>query len=155
MKFLASLALPALFAATLTAQTPAAQADTPTDTQLLTTTQTQSSLACPDYTPDRANPGIAAVPVAALRTLAKHHFLLCPDPRLKDDMAVLWYPKPGVFTWKPNDPAILKTLTEIVDRIARLDDFPETITVWDAADEELSTQIAPDFKLKETYTRPE
>jgi hypothetical protein len=154
MKFLSSLTLPALCAATLTAQTPP-QTNTPTDAQILTAAQTQSSLACPGYTPDRGNPGIAAVPVAALRVLARHHFLLCPDTRLNADMAVLWYPKPGVFTWKPGDPAILKTLAEIVDRQTRLDDFPDAITVWDADDEELSNQNAPDFKLKDTSTRPD
>ena len=132
-----------------------AQTADPTDAQILTTAQTQSSLACPDYTPERGNPGIAAVPVAALRTIAKHEILLCPDTHISGDTAIVWYPKLGVFTWKPGDPAILKTLAEIVDRLARLDDFPQNTTVWDSLDEELNIQNAPDFKLKDTYTRPE
>jgi hypothetical protein len=164
MKFLVVLALPTLLAATLTAQTPAQpeptapappQADTLTDAQVLTAAQTQASLACPDYTPERGNPGVAAIPVAALRILAKHEVVLCPDTRLKDDAAIVWYPKLGVFTWKPGDPAILKTLAEIVDRIARLDDFPGNLIVWDALDEELNIQNAPEFTFKDTYTRPE
>jgi hypothetical protein len=152
MRLLGALVLPVLFAGTITAL---AQADAPSDAQVLEGAQTQASLGCPDYTAERGNPGIAVVPVAALRTLARHHFLLCPDSRIKGEMAVIWYPKVGVFAWSPGDPAVLKTLAEIVDRVARLDDFPESVTVWDAADEELGSQGAPDFKLKDGYTRPE
>jgi hypothetical protein len=149
MKFVAALALPALLCATLAAR---GQADTPTDAQVLAATQMQSSLACPDYTAERGNPGIAAVPVAALSVLAKHKFTLCPDRRIQGEMAVLWYPKVGVFAWNPTDPAVVKTLAEIVDRISRLDDFPEALTVWNASDEELSNQTAPEFTFKPGYT---
>jgi hypothetical protein len=152
MRFLAALALSALLAAMITAPP---QADSATDAQVVEAAQAQASLGCPDYTPERGNPGIAAVPVAALRTLGRHHFLLCPDSRIKGEMAVIWYPKVGVFAWNPGDIAVPKTLAEIVDRVARLEDFPESVTVWDAMDEELSNQGAPEFKLKEGYTRPE
>jgi hypothetical protein len=144
MKWMATLGLPGLVAVGLGVQT---QADAPTEAQVVEAAQAQASAACPEYTVERGNAGIAAVPVAALRVLARHRVVLCPDGRIKGEMAVIWYPKVGVFAWTPGDPAVVKTLAEIVDRIARLDDFPEAITVWDAMDEE--------FKLKEGYARPE
>jgi hypothetical protein len=113
--------------------------------------EAQAMAACPDYSPERGNGGIAAVPVAALGVLAKHKFTLCPERRITGEMAVVWYPKIGVFAWNPADAGAVHALAEIVDRITRLDDFPAEVTVWDASDEELAASGAPEFHLKETY----
>jgi hypothetical protein len=67
----------------------------------------------------------------------------------------VWYPAVGVFAWRAGDATVVKTLAEIVDRIARLDDFPEGVTVWDSADEELGSDGVPEFKLKDGYVRGE
>jgi hypothetical protein len=152
MKFLVALAVFALLAAKVPAPL---QANVPTDAQVVAAAEAQAGLACPDYSPERGDPGIAAVPVSALKTLAGHHFVLCPDVQIKGEMAVVWYPAVGVFAWRAGDATVVKTLAEIVDRIARLDDFPEGVTVWDSADEELGSDGVPEFKLKDGYVRGE
>ena len=121
-----------------------------TDAQTLEAAQKQSSLACPDYSTERGA-AIKAVPVDALRVLARHRFTLCPDRRVQGDMAVIWYPMLGVFAWNPGSDAAAKALVQIVDRITRLDDFPQGLTVWNASDEELTHQVVPEFSFRPTY----
>ncbi len=113
--------------------------------------QDQASLACADYSTDRARPGIAGVPVDALRVLEKHGFLLCPDRRITGEMAVIWYPRVGAFAWNPSSPAAVQALGKIADKLTRTEDFPQGLTVWNTAGGELRNQIVPEFHYKASY----
>ncbi len=122
-----------------------------TDGQSVSMMQDKASLACADYSTDRGRPGIAAVPVDALRVLLKHKFLVCPDRRISGQMAVVWYPRVGVLSWNPASPASVRSLARIADKLTRTEDFPQGLTVWDEAGAELRNQIVPEFHFKETY----
>ena len=122
-----------------------------TDGQAVTLMQDKASLACADYSTDRAKPGIAVVPVDALRVLLKHKFLVCPDRRISGQMAVAWYPRAGVLSWNPESPASIRALARIADKLTRTEDFPQGLTVWNEAGIELRNQIVPEFHFKETY----
>jgi hypothetical protein len=122
-----------------------------TDAEAVTLMQDRASLACADYSTDRAKPGISGVPVDALRVLLKHKYLVCPDRRISGQMAVVWYPRAGVLSWSPSSPASVHALAHIADKLTRTEDFPQGITVWDEAGTELRNQIVPEFHFKETY----
>ena len=122
-----------------------------TDGQAVTLIQNKASLACADYSTDRARPGIVGVPVDALRVLLKHKLLVCPDRRISGHMAVVWYPRAGVLSWNPESPASIRALARIADKLTRTEDFPQGLTVWDEAGTELRNQIVPEFHFKETY----
>ena len=122
-----------------------------TDDRTVTLMQDKASLACADYSTDRAKPGIAAVPVDALRVLLKHRFLVCPDRRISGQMAVVWYPGVGVLSWNPASPVSIRELARIADKLTRTEDFPQGLTVWSEAGAEIRNQIVPEFHFKETY----
>ncbi|MBR0344587.1 MAG: hypothetical protein IJI03_04915, partial [Rudaea sp.] len=87
---------------------------------------------CPGHSKERTTPGIRNVKIEALQVLAKRGYFLCPDRRIENPGAVVWYADPGVFEWNPESPASVKALREITDKLTRSEDFPNALTVWDA-----------------------
>ncbi|WP_052772869.1 hypothetical protein [Luteimonas sp. FCS-9] len=100
---------------------------------------------CPGHANERTSPTVRAVPVGALRVLAEHGAVLCPDRRL-EGAAVAFYPRYGVFTWNPDVPASAKALVQVVDTITRSEDFPDKTAVWNAAGTPLQGQVVPMFE---------
>ena len=122
-----------------------------TDREAVEGMQRKASLACPDYSTDRGNPGIAKISVDALRVLAVHKVTLCPDRRIKAPAAVIWYPRVGALAWNPSDPAAVSTLAAVASKFTRTEDFPQGLAVYDTKGTELKNQIVPQFTFKETY----
>ena len=108
----------------------------------------RASLVCAGYSVDRGNPGILAVKVDALRVLLQHRYTLCPDRRLADPQAVVWYPRWGVLVWDPNRPASLKAMAAKADQLTRTLDFPNELSVWDEKGAALKNQIVKEFQSR-------
>jgi hypothetical protein len=101
---------------------------------------------CPGHSKERTAPGIRNVKIEALQVLAKRGYFLCPDRRIENPGAVVWYADPGVFEWNPESPASVKALREITDKLTRSEDFPNALTVWDAGGREVKNQTVPAFE---------
>ena len=99
---------------------------------------------CPGHSAERTGPTVRAVPVGALRVLAQHGAVLCPDRRL--DAAVAFYPRYGVFTWNPESEASSRALVRAVDALTRSEEFPAEISVWDTDARPLREQVVPAFE---------
>lgn len=103
---------------------------------------------CPGHSKERTVPGVRSVPVGAIRVLQQHDYILCPDRRIEGDAAVVFYPTYGVFAWNPENPASVKAVSAVIDRLTRSEDFPAETLVWDAAGKPLSGQTVPAFEPK-------
>ena len=107
----------------------------------------RSAANCPGYSTERAGPGIRAVPVGALRVVARREFTLCPDRRLDAATPVVWYGERGVFTWNPDVPAGIEVLKSRVDAMTRTEDFPADTVVWDSTGKPVSGATVPSFEF--------
>lgn len=105
-----------------------------------------SAAVCPGHSAERTGPTVRAVPVGALRVLARRDFVLCPDRRLEGDAAVVFYPQAGVFAWNPDNAASGKALVSIVDTLTRSEEFPVQTSVWNNAGKPLQQQVVPAFE---------
>lgn len=106
----------------------------------------EAGYVCPGHSVERTTPGVRGVPVGALRVLQKRGYLLCPDRRLEASTPVVWYPRHGVFTWNPEQPASVKAVAAKIDELTRSEAFPTETTVWDAKGKELKGQTVPMFE---------
>jgi len=138
MRLKPALALPLLFAATAVH----AQSDREVAERAIET----AAQVCPGHSNAATGPTVRAMPVGALRVLAKHGAVLCPDRRLEGDVAVVFSPDYGVFRWNPDVPASVQALPTVVGAITRSEAFPAETAVWNAEGEPLREQVVPMFE---------
>jgi len=104
---------------------------------------------CPGHSKDRTTPGIRNVRIESLWVMAKLGYFLCPDRRVESPMAVIFYADRGVFTWNPDSPASVNALRDVTGMLSRSEDYPNSLTVWDADGKELTNQVVPAFTPRE------
>ncbi|MET0327735.1 MAG: hypothetical protein ABW163_03080 [Luteimonas sp.] len=138
MRLTPALALPLLFAVT------AVHAQS--DREVAERAIESAAQVCPGHSNDRTGPTVRAVPVGALRVLAKHGVVLCPDRRLEGEAAVVFSPDYGVFRWNPDVPASSQALAQVVGTITRSEAFPSETAVWNAEGAPLRDQVVPMFE---------
>jgi len=107
----------------------------------------ESSVTCPGHSKQATTAGVRGVPVAAVRVVQQHGYVLCPDRRL-DGVAVVFNPEFGVFRWNPEAPASQAALSTVVDQLTRTEEFPSELTVWGEDGATLSGQTVPAFEPK-------
>ncbi len=108
---------------------------------------------CPDYSRDRATPGLRNMRGKTLQVMARLGYFLCPDRRIKSPMAVIFYADRRVFTWNPESPDSVSALRQITDRLADSEEYPDSLTVWDAQGRELTNQFVPSLQLRRPPSR--
>jgi len=138
MRLTPALALPLLFVA--------ATANAQSDREVAERAIEHAAQVCPGHSNEHTGPTVRAMPVGALRVLAKHGAVLCPDRRLEGDVAVVFSPDYGVFRWNPDVPASSQALPQVVGTITRSEEFPSETTVWNASGEPLREQVVPMFE---------
>ncbi len=134
--------LPALLVALLAAAPALAQSDRET----VERTVAQSAQVCPGHSAERTQPGVKAIPVAALRVLLANDVRVCPDRRLDPGAPVVWYGQFKVLAWNPEVEGAVKTLAAQADAMTRKEEFPVETRVWDAQGKPLQQQTVPGFE---------
>ncbi len=137
---------PALVCAGLLAAAVPALALAQSDATVYEDAMTRSAEICPGYATERARPGIRAVPVGALRVLAKRQLTLCPDRRLDAAAPVVWYGHSGVFSWNPEIDAAVELLKARVDAMSRREEFPVGTLVWSLDGNAVTGAVVPTFE---------
>ncbi len=103
---------------------------------------------CPVHSKDHATPGIRNVKTKTLQTMKKFGYFLCPDRRIKNPMAVIFYADRRVFTWNPESPDSVRALRQVTDKLARSQNYPNGLMAWDARGNELTGQLMPRLELR-------
>lgn len=138
---LVALALAAALAQTATG----VRADS--DAQVYESAIERSARLCPGHSAERSTPGIKAIPIGALRVLAKRDVTLCPDRRLDAATPVAWYGGARVYAWNPDATGAVAVLATRVHAMTRKDELPPDTRVWNADGSEARGATVPALEL--------
>ncbi len=108
---------------------------------------TQASDRCVGYKGAYADV-LQGLDISLARSVLDHHVLVCPDPALDAASAVVWYGNHRAITWNPKLPQSRNVLDHMIRRMAKADDFPDKIEVFDVHDALVTGQLVPAFTTR-------